>query len=66
MATESGNCNEKPLAELAAECLQSVSERLVGSAKHVLLGTFLNVLLVAVPMALLSNYLHIGNVGHAN
>ncbi|KAG0580034.1 hypothetical protein KC19_4G142700 [Ceratodon purpureus] len=62
---KNGECYDKTMANLAPSlptlCLPNVWERFVVSAKQVLFGTVLNVLLVAVPMALLSNYLHIGN-----
>lgn len=55
---KNGDCYDKAMADLAP-----VWERFVGSAKQVVVGTVLNVLLVAVPMALLSNHFHAGNVG---
>lgn len=67
MAMKNGNADyEKTMADLAPSlptlCLPSVWRKFVESGKHVLFGTALNVLLVAVPMAILSSYLHIGNV----
>jgi len=68
MAMKNGNqaAYEKTLADLAPSlptlCLPSVWQKFVESAKHVLFGTVLNVLLVAVPVALFSKYFHIGNV----
>lgn len=66
MAMKNGNADyEKTMADLAPSlptlCLPSVWRKFVESGKHVLFGTALNVLLVAVPMAILSSYLHIGN-----
>lgn len=43
---------------LPSLCLPSGWESFVGSAKQVVFGTVLNILLVAVPMALLSHYFH--------
>lgn len=60
---KNGDCYDKAMADLAPVCLPSGWERFVGSAKQVVFGTVLNVLLVAVPMALLSNHFHAGNVG---
>jgi hypothetical protein len=59
---KNGDCYDKAVADLAPVCLPSGWERFVGSAKQVVFGTVLNVLLVAVPMALLSHYFHAGNV----
>lgn len=66
---KNGDCsNAKSTAyvSLAARKLSflGAKRRFVGSAKNVLFGTVLNVLIVAVPLAILSNYLRIGNVSH--
>lgn len=63
---KNGDCsNAKSTAyvSLAARKLSflGAKRRFVGSAKNVLFGTVLNVLIVAVPLAILSNYLRIGN-----
>jgi hypothetical protein len=52
------------MADMAPAMPMTVRQSFVGSAKHVLLGTILNVLLICVPLALLSKHFQVGNVGH--
>ena len=64
LAMKNGDSYVKIMADMAPAMPTTVRQSFVGSAKHVLLGTILNVLLICVPLALLSKHFQVGNVGH--
>ena len=64
LAMENGDSYVKIMADMAPAMPMTVRQSIVGSAKHVLLGAILNVLLNCVSLALMSKHLQVGNVGH--
>lgn len=58
---KNGDSYVKIMADMAPAMPTTVRQSFVGSAKHVLLGTILNVLLICVPLALLSKHFQVGN-----
>lgn len=62
LAMENGDCFVKTMADIAPAMMPSVQQRFLESAKRVIFGTTLNVLLLCIPMAILCKQQGIGHV----